>query len=62
MDATQRLHAALTDLAESLAEEPNSTMAAAVAGGPRLHYRLHTVTFRDIALADAWRCIMQQRS
>lgn len=62
MDATQRLHAALTDLAQNLAEEPNSTMAAAVAGGPHLHYRRLTLMFHDMAIAVAWRCIKQQRS
>ena len=62
MDATQRLHAALTDLAQSLAEEPNSTMAAAVAGGPYLHNVLLTLTFRGIASAAARRCIRQQWS
>ena len=62
MDATQRLHAALTDLAQNLAEEPNSTMAAAVAGGPHLHYRRLTLMFHDMAIAVAWRCTKQQRS
>ena len=34
MDAAQRLQAALTDLAHSLVSEPQSTMAAAIAGDP----------------------------